>query len=57
VDDAERAIEITERMHALAATPAGALLTLVELERLAEEEVARARDRLAHARDRDREPR
>jgi hypothetical protein len=55
VDEARRALEITERMHALAASPAGALLTLAELERQAEEEVALARERLA--RTRDREPR
>jgi hypothetical protein len=50
--EARRTIEITEAMHALAATPAGALLTLAELERLAEEEVALARERLACARER-----
>lgn len=53
MSEARRALEVTERMHALAATPAGALLTLAELERLAEEEVALARDRLAHARERE----
>jgi hypothetical protein len=53
VDEARRTIEITARMHAIASTPTAALLTLVELERQAEEDVALAREQLARARDRE----
>jgi hypothetical protein len=40
VREAERAIALTEAMHRIAATPAGARLTLHELEREAEGELA-----------------
>ena len=40
MDDARHVLEITRRMHALAASPEGALLTLAEIERLAEQELA-----------------
>ncbi len=53
MDETKRALEVAERMHALAATPTGALLTLAELERLAEEEVELVRERLVQARERE----
>jgi hypothetical protein len=40
VDDARHTIEVTRRMHALAASPEGQTLTLSELERAAEHELA-----------------
>ena len=40
MDDARRVLELRRKMHALAASPDRALLTLVELECLAEKELA-----------------
>lgn len=53
MDEARRAVEITEMMHRLASTPAGALLSLVELERLAIERLAVAPERLTQVRQRE----
>jgi hypothetical protein len=50
VDDARHVLEVTRRMHALAASPDGVTLTLGELERAVEEELAVERERLARER-------
>ena len=42
--EARDALEITRRMHALAASPEGVTLTLAELERLALESLAEERE-------------
>jgi hypothetical protein len=47
VDTAQDILELTERVHVLAATAAGALLTRCELERLAEQQIAVERERAA----------
>jgi hypothetical protein len=44
VDDARHVLEVTRRMHVIASTAEGATLTLVELERLAEEQIATTED-------------
>jgi hypothetical protein len=40
MSEARHALEVTRRMHALAASPEGQTLTLTELERAAEQELA-----------------
>jgi|HubBroStandDraft_2_1064218.scaffolds.fasta_scaffold312689_2 hypothetical protein len=49
---AEEVLEVTRRIHALAATPAGAMMTRAELERLAEQQLAVEKER-AVARDKE----
>lgn len=47
VDSARHVLEVTRRMHALAASPEGQTLTLGELERQVEEELAVERESAA----------
>jgi len=44
LDEARRALALTRRIYELAVTPEGALLTLAELETMAEEELAREQE-------------